>query len=176
MPTKMATFCREKVVLVTVYVERPRRRLSSNHHHHHHHHHHLYLPVKQEVKQHKHGVAGRGSDRRADLLRYSQHLRESARPAASSTPLLPKPISSNKEQTTKKIIAVRSKPKHARVPTCLGNWKLVIPNFVRSMEGRKKNKNSGSTSKKIKALMKSFEGQKKWGFFSKMFATLRKHR
>lgn len=58
-------------MVVSVYVERPRRKVSSSNpdrrhggYHHHHHHHH-------EV--------GAGYNRRADLLLYSQQLREVAR-------------------------------------------------------------------------------------------------
>ncbi|KAJ0047916.1 hypothetical protein Pint_15758 [Pistacia integerrima] len=100
MPTKMAKFCREKAVLITVYVEKPRRRrvLSNQHHHHHHHHHHYLLRG-----------SGKGYNRRAELLRYSQSLRESVRPAASSssssstTLLLPKPTSPKNQQPTTKV-------------------------------------------------------------------------
>ncbi|KAF9625649.1 hypothetical protein IFM89_025134 [Coptis chinensis] len=72
--------CGEKAVLVTVFVERPtRRRVSSNHHPNKIHH-----PITQAVIRNRGG--GRGYDRKAELLRYSHCLRESAR-STSTTPL-----------------------------------------------------------------------------------------
>ncbi|CAK7356264.1 unnamed protein product [Dovyalis caffra] len=95
----MAKLRKEKAVLVHVYVERPRKRRSSsssssNSHHHHHHHHYVHHIIKQELTPHKNGDSGKGYSRRAELLHYSQRLRESAR-SATSSPLVPKPVSSN---------------------------------------------------------------------------------
>ncbi|KAF8379191.1 hypothetical protein HHK36_028620 [Tetracentron sinense] len=84
----------EKGVLVTVYVERPRRRrVSSNNND----------PFKQRLRQYRKGiVAGRGFDRRAELLHYSHSLRLSARLAAS-TPIPPIPTASNTHQPITKV-------------------------------------------------------------------------
>ncbi|KAA8525980.1 hypothetical protein F0562_007920 [Nyssa sinensis] len=170
MQTRMATCCKEKAVLVAVYVERPRkRRVSSNHYHHLH----LHQP--------KHGVNGGGYNRRAELLDYSHRLRESARSGAS-LPSHPKPVSSN-QQPLIQIFAAESKPKHAKVPSCLGKWKLMIPSFFGAMtisqakkeRKKKKKKNSGSNTIKMKAaIIKSYQVQKKRGFISKLLATLQK--
>lgn len=73
------TIFRERVVLVAVYVETPkRRRFSPNNH-----------------RRRHHYRASNGTNRRADLLDYSRRLRESGR-SESSNPLLlhPKPKSS----------------------------------------------------------------------------------
>ena len=83
-------------MLVTVYVERPRKKASTNHHHHHHHHHYLHHTTKREVTQVNHGASGpgKGYDRRAQLLQYSKRLRESSR-SATITPLPLEPTSSS---------------------------------------------------------------------------------
>ncbi|KAK2970369.1 hypothetical protein RJ640_012949, partial [Escallonia rubra] len=176
-----ATCCREKSVLVAVYVERPRKKgLSSsknNQQHHHHHHHHLHL------HQAKLGAnSGKGYNRRAELLNYSRRLRESARSAPAS-PQHPKPISSSNQQPITQMTTIRSKKqKHARTsPACLDNWKIMIPGFLRSQarkESKKKKEKSHdeSASKKAKAIMKSFQVKKKGGFISKLLATIQKYR
>ncbi|KAJ0104681.1 hypothetical protein Patl1_18358 [Pistacia atlantica] len=183
-----AKFCREKAVLITVYVEKPRRRrVLSNQHHHHHHHHYLHHINNREVIR----GSGKGYNRKAELLRYSQSLRESVRPAASSssssstTLLLPKPTSpKNQQPTTKTVAVLHRKPSYSRTPTCLGNWKLLVPSFIWSLtspkarKARKKQKHGGSTTtNKMKALMKSLEIQKKKRFIiPKLFSAFRKHR
>lgn len=80
--------CGEKAVLVSVYVERPRRELRTN-------------PSR---KRHQHHVRGKvinggrvggGYDRRAHLLHYSQQLREAARiQSPASTPSNQSPLDS----------------------------------------------------------------------------------
>ncbi|KAI8532282.1 hypothetical protein RHMOL_Rhmol11G0201500 [Rhododendron molle] len=71
MPPKMVTIFRERVVLVAVYVETPkRRRFSSNNH-----------------RRCRHYRASNGTNRRADLLDYSRRLRESGR-SGSSNPFI----------------------------------------------------------------------------------------
>ncbi|XWS38656.1 hypothetical protein CRYUN_Cryun19dG0149600 [Craigia yunnanensis] len=172
MPTKMATCCKEKAVLVTVYREKPRKRTSSNHQHRHY----LHHTIKQ---------AGKGYNRRAELLHYSQRLRESAGSAAS-TPLQSKPVSSIDQQPSNKIITVQRKPKYSKTSACFDNWGILIPSFLRSLKNLQakkpgnKNKNGGSTSSnnnnKMKAVMKSLQMQKKWRLFSKLISMLHKHR
>ncbi|XP_057476405.1 uncharacterized protein LOC130764283 isoform X2 [Actinidia eriantha] len=169
MPTKMVTCSKDKAVLVAVYVETPRKRtFSSNHHHHIH----LHQP--------KHG--GGGYNRRAQLLDYSRHLRESARSGSS-----PKPVSSSNQQPMKQITAVGSKPKNGKVPACLGNCKIAIPSFLRSLTTlqakkqtkttmKKKTCESESAATKMKSVMKRLQVQKKGGILSKLHAALQKHR
>ncbi|KAK4557706.1 hypothetical protein RGQ29_007462 [Quercus rubra] len=144
----MATCRKEKAVLVTVYVERPRKKASTNHHHHHHHHHYLHHTTKREVTQVNHGASGpgKGYDRRAQLLQYSKRLRESSR-SATITPLPLEPTSSSN---------------HNQQPsTQLGK--------------REKKKHRGSKSNTLKDVMKDLEGQKKQGFISKLSSTLQKN-
>ncbi|XP_022718384.1 uncharacterized protein LOC111276796 isoform X2 [Durio zibethinus] len=183
MPTKMATCC--KAVLVTVYVEKPRMRAFSKQSHHHRHHY-LHHTIQKEIIQHKHGgAAGKGYNRKAELLHYSQRLRESAR-SASSTPFQSNPVSSNDQQPSNQIISVQRKPKYSKTPTCFDNWGILIPSFLRCLTNHqakkpgKKMKNGGSTSsnnKKMKAVMKGLQMQKNWRLiFSKPTSMLRKHR
>ncbi|KAL5748378.1 hypothetical protein ACOSP7_025415 [Xanthoceras sorbifolium] len=192
MPTKMAKYYKGKPVFISVYVEKTRRRRVSSknqhHHHHHHHHHHLlHRSINQEVihDQYKNGGSGKGCNRRAELLRYSQSLRDSAGSAASTTLLLPKPIPppNNQQPTTSNAIAVHRNRNHGRTPTCLGNWRILIPNFIRSFitpkdkkEMKKRKKQSGSTTNKMKALIKGFEVQKKRTSITKLLSAFRKRR
>ncbi|PON64644.1 hypothetical protein PanWU01x14_123560 [Parasponia andersonii] len=172
----MATIRRGKAVILTRHVERPRIIVAN--HQHHHHHHHVHHTIKREVIHYRRGADGkRFINRRAELLQYSKRLRESARLPAL-TPSLPMPISSNNHQYPEnKVVNARRKPKDGGTPTCLGNCKLTIPNFFKllSFQVQKKRirkmKNSASTSNKIKAALKSLEGQKKHGFFSKLLST-----
>ncbi|CBI40926.3 unnamed protein product, partial [Vitis vinifera] len=182
MVTKKATSCKDKAVLVTLYVEKPRKRI--NHHHHHHHHHLLYHTIKGEGFQQNYGADGRGYSRRALLLHYSQSLRESAQSAASAS-LNPKAISSKDQQPINKIAAGQSKPKHEKVPACLGDWKLSIASLVRSFTSvqakktsnkkKKKKKDNGSSRANIAAVMKNLKVQKKLGFISKLLKPSQKH-
>lgn len=88
---------KDKPVFVSIYVERPKRRPASttrHHHHHHHnhdHHHHVHHTIKQEVIHHGDGAGGKGytTSRRAELLQYSQRLRQSARTTPPSPPSIP---------------------------------------------------------------------------------------
>ncbi|XVE57551.1 hypothetical protein DITRI_Ditri04bG0099500 [Diplodiscus trichospermus] len=169
MPTKMATCCKDKEVVITVYVEKPRTRASLNHHHY------LHQTIKKLHIQHMHG---KGYNRRAELLHYSRRLRESAR-SASSAPLQSKPVSSNDQQPSNKIIAVQRKPKYPKAPACFDNWGTLIPSFLRSLTNLKakktgeKKKNGGSTSSNYKKI----QMQKNWRlFFSKPMSMLQKHR
>lgn len=98
----------KKAVLVTMYVEKPRRLLGANghrhHHHHHHHSHRVHHTIKREVIHYTHdGDAGkRYINRRAELLQYSQLLRKSARQPAFS-PLVSKQNSLNHQQTMSQV-------------------------------------------------------------------------
>ncbi|EEF37972.1 uncharacterized protein LOC8283230 isoform X1 [Ricinus communis] len=189
MPKEMAKLCKKKVVVISVYVEKPtKRKVTSKSHRHHHHHHHCHYynhqNIKQEVTANKYGDsinAGKGFSRRAQLLLYSQRLRESAdhRPVESShLDPIPKPISSNVMQPTENIAVVQRKPKYDNTPACLGKWKISKFKFCRSLtrvqiKNDKKTKHSGSTSN---AVMNNLKVQKKRGFISKFLAVLQKRR
>ncbi|KAJ6308579.1 hypothetical protein OIU76_018210 [Salix suchowensis] len=176
-----AKLCRGEAVIVSVYAERPgKSRVSpSSSNSHHHHHHHVHHFIKQEVNLNKNGDSGKGYSRRAELLHYSQRLRESAL-SATSAPLVPKPVSSNHHhQPTTNIVAAPSKPGFSRStsPACLGNWKILIPNICRSLTSiqakqKKKKKHTGSTSNAMKAVMKTLE---KKGFILKLLSKLQRH-
>ncbi|KAI5327951.1 hypothetical protein L3X38_027347 [Prunus dulcis] len=182
----MGTCCEEKGVLVSVYVEKPKRRTFSSHHHHHHHHnnhHHIHHTIKREVVHYRRGADGRGYiSRRAELLQYSQHLRQSARSApAASTALNPRPNHTNSQQSHAQIVAVRRKPnKISKATICFGNWKIPdMFGFFTSSQAKKdrktRTKRTGSTtSNKIKAVIKSLKVQKQRGVFSKMFSSTKR--
>lgn len=92
-----------KPVLVTVYVERPKRKASSNHPHQHHPY--IHHTIKREVIHYRHGAGGQGYiSRRAELLQYSQRLRLSARSATpASKPFYPKPNHTQNPQPPAKV-------------------------------------------------------------------------
>ncbi|KAM3686872.1 hypothetical protein ACJW30_10G034700 [Castanea mollissima] len=144
-PGISATRCKEKAVLVTVYVERPRKKkVSTNHHQHHHHNHYL------------HQKRGNPSQPwRAQLLQYSKHLRESSQ-SVTTTPLPLRPTSSSNQQPSTQIAAFQRKRKQDRAPACLGIWKILLPNFFRYLicskarKERKKKKHRGSKSNTLK--------------------------
>ncbi|KAL2490011.1 uncharacterized protein Fot_43303 [Forsythia ovata] len=169
----MATCCRERAVLVAVYVERPRRRLPSSNY--------QQQQQQQHFRQANRAVGGRRYNRRAELLDYARDLRTSARSGASS------PVHSSshiRQPRAAQITQAQRKPRRTIVPTCLGNWKLLVPSFLTSMTASKtskmkkktKNRNSVSTITKITTVVKRLQMQKKKNFFSKLFAALREHR
>ncbi|OMP07601.1 hypothetical protein COLO4_07200 [Corchorus olitorius] len=99
----MATYSKNKAVVVTVYVERQRRKLSANHRNRHQHY--FHHTIKQESVQHKHGggAAGKGYNRRAELLHYSRRLRESARLEKLPKPLESEPVSSTDQPPSNNV-------------------------------------------------------------------------
>ncbi|KAJ8622391.1 hypothetical protein MRB53_030920 [Persea americana] len=175
MPSK-GVCCGEKAVLVSVYVERPRRELKTN-------------PSR---KRHQHHVRGRvitggkvggGYDRRAHLLHYSQQLREAARvQSPSSTPSNQSPLDSpnNPQHVTivpqGQINLVQRKRRSSRTPpSCMGDCKALLPKFLRPSVGIEKKEKSGrSTMTKIVATMKNLKVKKKWGYLVKFFSVPRK--
>ncbi|KAF3672284.1 hypothetical protein BC332_00671 [Capsicum chinense] len=165
MPTRMVTYLRERTVYVAVLVEGPRRRKNSSTNNKIHHYQHQHLHVR-------HVVNGRGYNRKAQLLEYSRNLRAANR----SQPSVSQPVQRQNSQ----IVAVKNKPKYVTVPACMGNWKFVMPRFLRSFMSqnkkskKKKKKNMASKTNKIKAMVKSFQVQRKSGLFSKFFASVRK--
>ncbi|XP_050228596.1 uncharacterized protein LOC126677838 isoform X2 [Mercurialis annua] len=183
MQTKMAKLC-NKAVVVSVYEEKPTKRKlvdsSKNQHHHHHHHHHHYFVV-----QGGHRGGGDRTNRRAQLLLYSQSLRESVHnhpPQSSHLHPIPKPLSSDILQPTQNVGAVQRKKKHDKTPTCLGNWKFLNLKLCRLLtdvqikKDKKKRQHSVTPSNAMKAVMKTLEVQKKKGFVAKFISMLNKSR
>ncbi|KAK8650253.1 hypothetical protein V6N13_139899 [Hibiscus sabdariffa] len=184
MPTKQAT-CRErKTVLVTVYVEKPRRRASSKHQHYLHH-----TIIKQELIQQKLGGAGKGYNRRAQLLHYSRRLRESARSSTFKALQSKSDFSTDQQKPSNKDIfnpsrieGVQRKATYSRTAGCFDKWRMVVPSFMRCLtnfhakkSGKKKEDAPSKTSNNmIKAAMKSLQVHKKWSFFSKPIPLLQK--
>ncbi|KAG4134882.1 hypothetical protein ERO13_D08G183000v2 [Gossypium hirsutum] len=179
MPTKTATYYEQKAVFVTVYVEKPRRRASLKHIPS------LHQIINQELIQHNHGGAGKGYNRRAELLHYSRRLRESARSSASRA-LQSKPVSSIDQQQphSKKIRAVQRKATYSRTPACFDKWGILVPSVFRSLKNllqskktENKRKDGSTSNNKIKAVMKSLQSQmqKKWRCFSKPNSRLHKN-
>ncbi|KAL4565739.1 hypothetical protein LXL04_029842 [Taraxacum kok-saghyz] len=124
MPTNMMTCCKEKAVLVAVYEEKPRKRRlktsknkntkQEHHHHHHHHHHHLHLHQSKN---------GEGSNRKSELLSYSQHLRQSSKSRSSTSPDHHKPLvasTTDDKPTMAPALPVQKKQKVKKKPSCLG--------------------------------------------------------
>ncbi|KAL4340826.1 hypothetical protein GQ457_08G025940 [Hibiscus cannabinus] len=173
MPTKQAT-CRErKTVLVTIYVEKPRRKHQHYLHH---------TIIKQELIQQKLGGAGKGYNRRAQLLHYSRRLRESARSStfkalqskSDSSTDQQKP--SNKDICNPRVVGVQGKATYSRRAGCFDKWRIVVPSFMRCLtnfqakktgNSRKEEAASKTSNNMIKAAMKSLQLHKKWSFFSK---------
>lgn len=161
MPTKQVSYRKDKAVLVKVYVEKPKKKRSSSsiqQHHHHHHHYHIHHTVKQQdIDGSASTSSSKGYDRRSGLLMYSRLLRNSTKgEGASSMPLLPKDSANNNIQTPiAQMSSIKKKPKHAGTPGCFGNWKLLIPRFLRSWsndpkkEKKKKKGISGNGFKKL---------------------------
>ncbi|GKD92857.1 hypothetical protein Tco_1372694 [Tanacetum coccineum] len=177
--------CKEKAVLVAVYEEKPRKRRTTRnndnikHHHHHHHHHYHHLHVDESKKR-------EGNDRRAELLSYSKHLRESKKiEASTSTHRRPKSLetSTRKDQETlASVLYVENKQKLKKQPSCL-NMNKIFKCFAMSQAKRKakkkKKKSSESSAKKASAIMKTFNAKTQKGarrFFSKVMATIQKYR
>lgn len=160
MPTKQVSYRKDKAVLVKVYVEKPKKkRLSSSiqQHHHHHHHYHIHHTVKQQgIDGSASTSSSKGYDRKSGLLMYSRLLRNSTKGGASSIPLLPKDSANNNIQTPiVQMNSLKKKPKNAGTPGCFGNWKLLIPSFLRpwsndpKKEKKKKKEISGNGFKKL---------------------------
>ncbi|CAJ1943230.1 unnamed protein product [Sphenostylis stenocarpa] len=122
MPTKQVTYRNDKVVVVRVYVEKPRKKRSSSSIQHQYYDH-IHHRIRDEVG---HGATNMRCGRRAELLRYSHLLRESAR-GALSAPSFSKWVTNNNHQPPTQIA-----PSNMKKPTFFGSWKLLIPRFLRS--------------------------------------------
>ncbi|KAH6823463.1 hypothetical protein C2S53_017520, partial [Perilla frutescens var. hirtella] len=172
-------FCRDKAVVVAVYAEKPRGQGGRHHHLHHHHHH--YHHFHQNAS--KNGGKLRGHNRRAELLDYTRHLRA---PAQSAALVSSHPSSHTKQSSTVEVLPADGtrKQKHSSLPTCFEKWSFVATRILRSMtalkatkdEDKKSHKKNVSATAKMKALVKSFQVQKKGSFLSKLFASLKKRR
>ncbi|KAK4262530.1 hypothetical protein QN277_028079 [Acacia crassicarpa] len=170
MPTQQVICRKGKAVLVRVYVEKPRKMtVPSNHVHHHHH------------VFHHNGYLRQGYDRKAELLRYSQFLRNSVRKEPSTTLLPSKQISDNvKGKPSTRVVSSKRKQMHeGNLYGCFGNWKLLIPSFLRSnakSKHRKKKKEmqKGSSLSQIANVMKTSRVKRRQGFFPRMFSSTRK--
>ncbi|KAM7272470.1 hypothetical protein ACFE04_027133 [Oxalis oulophora] len=167
---------RDKTVFVTIYVEKNQRRINTSTQHNHIHN----LHVDDDNKN-------KGYDRKAELLRYSQHLRDSASSTKSehspsrSLPLpLPQPkLVSNSynninQHSKYQITSVDKKTKHVDTPACCSFG--CVTGFQAQNRNKKQKRTVSSVELKMKFLMKSMDVQKKKGIISKMFAKLQKHK
>ncbi|KAK9927715.1 hypothetical protein M0R45_024885 [Rubus argutus] len=182
MPTKRVPCWKDKPVFVSVYVERPAS-TTRHHHHHHHHHRHFHHTIKQEVIHRGDGAGGKGytTSRIAELLQYSQRLRQSARTAPPSIRPVPNPNHTSNPQTQAEIVAVPRKPKNAKAPNCFGNCNLPtifgpLTSFHAKKERKTRTKSSGHANNKIKAAIKSLKVEKQQDFFIKLFSASAKRK
>ncbi|KAI4303283.1 hypothetical protein MLD38_038932 [Melastoma candidum] len=162
------TWCRQKAVLVLVYEEMPRGCRRINHH---------GPPSKNWAVLHRRrSHSGKGYSRKAELLKYSQRLRESAR-SGTPTPLPPNNHqSTDKVINKKKAVALHEKQKHKQNPACFWGW---FPGFSGSStkEYRKKRTRSRSSSgTKMSQVMKSMGVNKKRSSWWKLLSALKKGR
>ncbi|KAI3804390.1 hypothetical protein L1987_25889 [Smallanthus sonchifolius] len=175
------TCCKEKVVLVAVYEEKPKkRRLTTrkNDNIKHHHHHHLHVHPSKN---------GEGN-RRAELLSYSQRLREASKLKASTPDShCPKSLVAsitNNQETKTQVHDVQKEQKLKKKSRPL-DMKSILKCFAMSHAKRKvkkkkkKKKSMDSTSNKANVMMKRFNARTQKGarrFFSKLKAFIQKHR
>ncbi|XP_022027076.1 protein FAM76B [Helianthus annuus] len=175
--------CKEKAVLVAVYKENPsKRRLTTRNsdnikHHHHHHHHHLHIHQSKDNK----------GNRRAELLSYSQRLRESSKVKASTPPHHAKPLvasTSNDQETAVTQAHEVQKKQKLKKQSSPPDMKTIFKCFAmshakRKVKKNKKKKSSESASKKANVIMKKFNSRTQKGarrFFSKLKAIIQKYR
>ncbi|XP_054775936.1 uncharacterized protein LOC129284469 [Prosopis cineraria] len=178
MPTQQVICRKGKAVLVRVYVEKPRKMVvPSNHLYHHHHYHHYHVV-------HHNGSPRQGYDRKAELLRYSQFLRNSARKAPSTTLLPFKQISNNvnEQPSTRVVPSMRKQMHEGNFYSCFGNWKLLIPSFLRSRTSsepknreKKKEMQNRLPLTQITSFIKILRVKRRKCLFPRMFSSTRKH-
>ncbi|KAG1359226.1 putative pectinesterase 15 [Cocos nucifera] len=106
-----------------------------------------------------------GHNRKADLLRYAQHLRALAHGA--TTPGCRITYSNTPEKQSSKLVPVSRKHKYRRTPTCFGDWKKIllpcfVPRSLASFQEKKKRRKKGSesASSKMSTMVKSLTAQK----------------
>ncbi|KAL6008325.1 hypothetical protein ACLOJK_033834 [Asimina triloba] len=148
-----AICCGEKDVVVSVYVEKPRSSFKP------------HSSSSYHDGQRHHGRLDGGPNRRANLLRYCQNLRETV--TAESAALIPsrRSSSSDASTTTKmktmatdirlssdlssvarplpppakehatKIISAGAPRRHSKTPACFGDLGELIPRFMKSLMG-----------------------------------------
>ncbi|XP_019710974.1 uncharacterized protein [Elaeis guineensis] len=169
---------REKAVLVTVYTIKPTRtKASSNINHHHHHHHHHYHHVYHSPTPR----SSVGYNRKAELLRYAQHLRALAH-GATMAPGHRITYSNTPEKKSNKLVPVSRKHKYRRTPTCFGDWKKIllpsiVPRSLASFQEKKKRRKKGSesTSSKMSTIVKSLTALKQ-GLVKKLLSAFPKQK
>ncbi|XP_050377944.1 uncharacterized protein LOC126795157 [Argentina anserina] len=185
MPTKRVPYWKDKPVLVSVYVEMPKRRPPPLTHHHHHYH--VHHTVEREAVSPRGSADGKGytTSRRAELLQYSQRLRQSARTAPASlspsTPILPDSNHTSNPQPHAQIVTFPTKPKNPKAPTCFGNCRSPtifgpLTSFHAKKERKTRKKRAYNASKKIKAAIKTLKVQKQQAFFCKLFPSSAKRK
>lgn len=163
-----------------VYVEKPREKRSSSSIQHHQHHYHIHHTVVHgSAATSSSSSSSKGYDRRSGLLRYSRLLRDSARGSASSTPsqvgtinivdnlidiyVLLKLMNYRFDffltiDYLLQMASFKKKPEYAGRPAWFGNWRLLIPSFLRSWsnaqkeEKKKKQTHGGFLGNGIKKL------------------------
>ncbi|CAI9772460.1 unnamed protein product [Fraxinus pennsylvanica] len=135
-----------KIVIVAIYIETLRRT---------HQHQRRYDHFPRVTHVHNNSY-----NRKAELLKYTRHLRESNHSAGASSITCmkhpPKVQITHADRTT-------SKTRSGRTPTYVGNWKFLLPNIFGCMTKDSETKKMTTTTKM------------KGNFMSKLFATLRKN-
>ncbi|MCL7024883.1 hypothetical protein MKW94_006613 [Papaver nudicaule] len=160
MPKGAAGCCTTKAVLVTVYVVKPniagrssspQRRVFQRRNHqllHNRHrikqaaiHHQLHnYPYKKSItggavaRRKGQGGEGNGYDRKAELLRYSHRLRESAKSMAFTPVLLTSHTPLQVPTKSKPVGGDNNKHRFPGFPTCFGKFKILFnPRFISSL-------------------------------------------
>ncbi|KAL8196147.1 hypothetical protein R6Q57_025147 [Mikania cordata] len=158
------TCCKEKIVLVTVYEEKPRknRLTTKNTKHHHHHHHHIHPNNK--------------GNRRAELLSYSQHLHHSSKLKPSTPPHQPNSLVTNAQKPIAQVKKQSSRVDMNNIFKC-----FAISQAKRKVKRKKKKKKkkSESSSNKARVMIKRFNANTQKGarrFFTKLKAFIQNHR
>ncbi|XP_039135256.1 uncharacterized protein LOC120272494 [Dioscorea cayenensis subsp. rotundata] len=153
----------QKMVLITVYEVKPRRRrlsFSKNHH-------------ARLRPSHQH--SGGAYNRRAELLQYCQQLRAHGHQTGTTSRAIPR----NQHTSNKIVPAYRNQSEYKKLSPRSGQyWKrLLLPNFVlRSLGNNRKKRMSESIRNTMNTIVRSFHMQKKPGFVVKFLSTFRRRR
>ena len=124
------TCCKDKAVQVSVYVETSRKKRPSANEHHRHcrHHDNIHHTYRREAVNGGAAARNKGYDRRAELLKYSQSLRESGQ-TAPSTPLLAEQISNNNSQPTTQPVSLLTTMIYAKDTSCCFQRYILLLSF-----------------------------------------------